>query len=65
MSASPRHLALFVAFSGTGGVERVTLNLLQGLAAHDVRVDLLTVVTRRGTPPVVPWPNVRVIDLGR
>jgi glycosyltransferase involved in cell wall biosynthesis len=64
MSAPPRHLALFVAFSGTGGVERVTLNLLQGLAAHDVRVDLLTVVTRRGTPPVVPWPNVRVIDLG-
>lgn len=61
----PRHLALFVSFSGTGGVERVTLNLLQGLSAEpDVRVDLLLVVARRGTPPVIPWPNIRVINLG-
>jgi len=61
----PRHLALFVSFSGTGGVERVTLNLLQGLSQEpNVRVDLLLVVARRGTPPVVPWPNIRVINLG-
>lgn len=61
----PRHLALFVSFSGTGGVERVTLNLLQGLSAEpNIRVDLLLVVARRGTPPVIPWPNIRVINLG-
>ena len=61
----PRHLALFVSFSGTGGVERVTLNLLQGLSAQEnLKVDLLLVVARRGTPPEVPWPNIRVIDLG-
>ncbi|MEY4683679.1 MAG: hypothetical protein RLZ25_138 [Pseudomonadota bacterium] len=61
----PRHLALFVSFSGTGGVERVTLNLLQGLSMEpNVRVDLLLVVARRGTPPVIPWPNIRVINLG-
>lgn len=60
-----RHLALFVSFSGTGGVERVTLNLLQGLSEEpNVRVDLLMVVARRGTPPVIPWPNIRVINLG-
>lgn len=43
----------------------MTLNLLQGLSAEpNVRVDLLLVVARRGTPPVIPWPNVRVINLG-
>ncbi len=63
-SPAPRHLALFVSFSGTGGVERVTLNLLQGLSAEpNLRVDLLLVVARRGTPPVIPWPNIRVIQL--
>lgn len=63
-SPAPRHLALFVSFSGTGGVERVTLNLLQGLSAEpNVRVDLLLVVARRGTLPVIPWPNIRVIQL--
>jgi glycosyltransferase involved in cell wall biosynthesis len=61
----PRHLAIFVSFSGTGGVERVTLNLLQGLSLEpDLRVDLLLVVAKRGIAPVVPWPNIRVINLG-
>ena len=55
------HLALFVSFSGTGGVERVTLNLLEGLSHFPVRVDLLTVVARRGQAPEVDWPNVRVV----
>jgi len=54
-------LALFVSFSGTGGVERVTLNLLEGLAGFPVHVDLLTVVARRGQAPQVDWPNVRVV----
>ena len=63
MSSKKRHLAIFVSFSGTGGVERVTLNLLQGLSRLDVQVDLLMVVARRGQPPSIPWPNIRVIDL--
>lgn len=43
----------------------MTLNLLQGLSQEpDVRIDLLLVVARRGTPPVIPWPNIRVINLG-
>ena len=64
-STQPKRLALFVSFSGTGGVERVTLNLLEGLSLQpDVTVDLLLVVGRRGKAPEVPWPSVRVIDLG-
>ena len=64
MSSKNSHLAIFVSFSGTGGVERVTLNLLQGLSRLDVRVDLLMVVAKKGQPPSIPWPNIRVIDLG-
>lgn len=62
MTPKNRHLAIFVSFSGTGGVERVVLNLLQGLAAHAVQVDLLAVVTPKGWLPEVPWPNIRVIE---
>lgn len=63
MSSKNRHLAIFVSFSGNGGVERVTLNLLQGLSRLDVTVDLLMVIAKRGQPPSIPWPNIRVIDL--
>ena len=63
MTSKNRHLAIFVSFSGTGGVERVTLNLLQGLSRLDVKVDLLMVIAKRGQPPSIPWPNIRVIDL--
>ncbi len=63
MSLKPRRLAIFVSFSGTGGVERVTLNLLQGLSTHDVEVDLLAVIAKKGQLPEIPWPNVRLIDL--
>lgn len=62
MSATSRRLAIFVSFSGTGGVERVILNLLQGLSTHAVQVDLLMVVAKRGTRPEIPWANVRVIN---
>ena len=63
MAVNPRRLAIFVAFSGKGGVERVVCNLLQGLAVHDIEVDLLAVVGRHGWLPEIPWPNIRVIDL--
>ena len=64
MTSNTRRLAIFVSFSGTGGVERVAHNLLQGLSAHDIEVDLLAVVAKRGWLPAIPWPNIRVIDLG-
>jgi len=63
MNSKPRRLAIFVAFSGAGGVERVVHSLLQGLAAHDIEVDLLAVVGKKGWLPDIPWPNIRVIDL--
>jgi len=63
MKSKPRRLAIFVAFSGTGGVERVVHNLLQGLAAYDIDVDLLAVVGKKGWLPEIPWPNVRVVDM--
>ena len=63
MNTKRPHLAIFVAFSGTGGVERVVHHLLQGLAAHDIDVDLLAVVGKNGWLPEIPWPNIRVIDL--
>ena len=36
-------IGVFVSFSGTGGVERMVLNLCEGLAALGCRVDLLQV----------------------
>ncbi|MGA8282373.1 MAG: glycosyltransferase family 4 protein, partial [Desulfobacterales bacterium] len=36
-------IGVFVSFSGTGGVERMVLNLCEGLAARGCRVDLLQV----------------------
>ena len=64
MSKKRPHLAIFVAFSGTGGVERVIHHLLQGLSARDLDVDLLAVVGKKGWLPEIPWPNIRVINLG-
>jgi glycosyltransferase involved in cell wall biosynthesis len=63
MNTKRRRLAIFVSFSGTGGVERVVHHLLQGLAAHDLEVDLVAVVGKNGWLPEIPWPNIRVIDL--
>ena len=61
-SRKPR-LAIFVSFSGKGGVERVICNLMQGLSIHDLDVDVLVVVGKRGWLPESTWPNVRVIRM--
>jgi glycosyltransferase involved in cell wall biosynthesis len=63
MAADRKRLAIFNAFSGTGGVERVVYNLLEGLSAHDIEVDLLAVIGKQGELPPIPWPNIRVIKL--
>jgi glycosyltransferase involved in cell wall biosynthesis len=49
-------IAVFVSFSGRGGVERMVLNLCQGLAALGVAVDLLALC--RDVPPPEPPPGV-------
>lgn len=63
MAVNPRRLAIFLAFSGKGGVERVVYNLLQGLSTQDIEVDLLAVVGKKGWLPPIPWPNIQAIDL--
>lgn len=63
MQHKPRRLAILVAFSGAGGVERMMLNLLQGFAAYGIQVDLLAIVRKNWQIPAIDWPNVRLIDL--
>lgn len=63
-SNRPPELAVLVSFSGHGGVERMIFNLLRGLDAREVNVDLLairahSVALREELPP-----SVRLIDLG-
>jgi hypothetical protein len=59
---TPR-LAVLISFSGQGGVERMTLNLLQGFAERGVLVDLLTIRSDAVSLQSLPS-SVRVIDLG-
>ena len=47
-------LIIFSSFTGRGGVEGVILNLLRGMSANDVDVDLLLVVGKRGFLPEFP-----------
>ncbi len=63
MNPKQPRLAIFVSFTGKGGVERVVFNLLQGLSVHDLLVDLLVVVSKNAVLPETSWPNVRVIRL--
>lgn len=58
-----RHVALFLSFSGHGGVERMVTNLAGGLARRGLRVDLVLARTEGGH--VGAWPEgVRVVPLG-
>ncbi len=62
MGESPP-IAVFLSFSGQGGVERMVLNLVEGFAAAGHRIDLLAV--RAGDMEQRAWPDaVRVRDLG-
>lgn len=62
LDQTPR-IALFVSFSGVGGVERMMVNLASGLIAQGCRVDLLPV--KRNSPFLDQIPrDVRVVDLG-
>ncbi|MDY0046287.1 MAG: glycosyltransferase, partial [Thauera propionica] len=56
-------LAVFISFSGEGGVERMVLNLIEGFAARGVQVDLLAIRADSAHLGTLP-PGVRLIDLG-
>ncbi len=60
--ASGDRIPVLISFSGHGGVERMVLNLVRGLAAADHGVDLL-VVRERSAPQALPA-AVRVVPLG-
>lgn len=63
MSARQPHLAVFLSFSGAGGVERMVMNLLPAFLATGAQVDLVAV--RAENLPEGRTPDgVRVVDLG-
>jgi glycosyltransferase involved in cell wall biosynthesis len=60
---APRRLAVLISFSGEGGVERMILNLLDGLVARGIPVDLLAI--RADSAHLEQLPSaVRLLDLG-
>lgn len=61
MSEAPR-IAIFVSFSGQGGVERMIINLVGGLAARGVHVDLVLAKAQGEHLKQIP-PSARVIRL--
>lgn len=63
ISPGERRFAILVSFSGDGGVERMMLNLLQGMAAQGVAIDLLLIKARHPRLKQLP-PNIRIIKLG-
>jgi glycosyltransferase involved in cell wall biosynthesis len=60
---APRRLAVLISFSGEGGVERMILNLLDGLVARGVHVDLLAIRADSAHLEQLPA-AVRLLDLG-
>ncbi|MCC6208695.1 MAG: glycosyltransferase [Gammaproteobacteria bacterium] len=63
MNGKPRRLAVLVSFSGDGGVERMMINLLCGMAARGVEIDLLLI--KAASPRLAQLPStIRVIRLG-
>lgn len=59
----PRRIAIFVSFSGEGGVERMIAHLCEGFLAAGHEVDLLLIKTRGSALQAVP-PAVRRIKMG-
>lgn len=61
---TPPRLAVLASFSGDGGVERMLINLLQGMAARGVAIDLLLIKAR--SPRLLEQlpAGIRVIRLG-
>ena len=63
MPPPPETIAVFISFSGTGGVERMVTNLIRGFVAHGHPVDL--VLVRAEGPHLESLPaDVNVVPLG-
>ncbi len=62
MNAGEPRLAVLVAFTGDGGVERMLCNLLRGFVEQGVNVDLLLLKARGSHVAAIPA-GVRVIHL--
>jgi len=62
MRAGRKHIALFTTFLGSGGAERVMVNLAKGFRDHGLEVDL--VLTRFGPRQYEIPSGVRLIDIG-
>ncbi|MCP4693025.1 MAG: glycosyltransferase [Desulfobacterales bacterium] len=58
-----KKIAVFVSFSGQGGVERMMMNLCEGLAGLGCRVDLLPIKAPKEALAALS-PDVNVIRLG-
>ena len=63
MSARRRRLAVLTSFSGDGGPERMVLNLIDGLAAAGVAIDLLAIRADSSHLRALPE-GVRLVHLG-
>ncbi len=59
---TPR-IAIFVSFSGTGGVERMVVNLAKGLGGLGASIDMIPVRTESVHLEELP-PSVRIIKFG-
>ncbi|MGB5465922.1 MAG: glycosyltransferase, partial [Sedimenticolaceae bacterium] len=59
----PDRLAVLISFSGAGGVERMVLNLIEGLAARGLTIDLLAIRADGAHLGNLPA-EVRLLDLG-
>ena len=59
----PDRLAVLISFSGAGGVERMVLNLIEGLAARGLATDLLAIRADGAHLGNLPA-KVRLLDLG-
>lgn len=62
MRAGRKHIGLLTTFLGSGGAERVTVNLAKGFRDHGLEVDL--VLTRFGPRQYEIPSGVRLIDIG-
>ncbi|NEX22693.1 glycosyltransferase [Thiorhodococcus mannitoliphagus] len=62
MSAKNPRIALFASFSGAGGVERMLMNLVRGIASQGIPLDL--VLVRAASPHLGELPDaVRIVRL--
>jgi len=63
VESPPPHLAVFLSFSGHGGVERMMVNLITGFIDAGVKVDLLLVKQRSPHLDTLPE-EVNIVRLG-